>query len=237
MLLSGARTGMWKERKRLIVLAAIAVALAGGLLVFHAWDDEASLIEQLHDGDPKERVEAVDGLGRLGSPSAAKAVAGAAKSEDRRLASHAVRALGRLGRLEDLRLIREAAKSQDEGVREAAVTAMGGFGDHADVDMLVGSLGDRHETDAVRTAAAQSLGRLDDYRAMPALIEALDDPSALVRGRAYASIRRILRLDVGFKARAPLAERRAKIERIRELAKNLESRHADYVRRMKERQR
>ena len=228
---------MWKERKRLIILGAVAVALAGGLLVVYGRSEETRLIDQLNSGDANERVEAVEGLKELGTAKAADAVAGAARATDRRLASHAVRALGRFGRTEDLELVKQASRSDDERVREAAAVAMGGFGARADVQVLIGSLGNAAEKPRVRAAAAVSLGRLDDYSAMPVLIESLEDDDPVVRGRAYAAIRRILRLDVGFHARAPVAERRAKIARIKELAKNLQRRHADYKRRMKERER
>jgi HEAT repeat protein len=227
---------MWKTHRRRIVLGGIAVLLGAGVLFLYGRSRQAALIEQLHGGDADECVEAVHGLEEIGSASAAEAIAGAAKAGDARLASQAVSALGRMGRPEDLRHIRAAAKAEDEEVRVAAITALGGVGSEADVDLLVENLANKQEGKRLRAAAALSLGQLDRFRAVPALIEALEDPSPLVRGRAYAAIRKIYQLDVGFRANDEPAKRQAAIVRIRQLYPLLKERHADYVRRMKGRE-
>ncbi len=236
MQVLGVLVGMWKDRKRLIVLGGIALVLAVAVLFVYGRSHQAGLIEQLHSGDADERVEAVHGLEKIGSASAAEAIAGAVNAGDGRLAGQAVSALGRMGRPENLRHIRSAARAENEEVRVAAITALGSVGDEADVDLLVENLSDKQEGKRLRAAAALSLGQLDRFRAVPALIEALEDPSPLVRGRAYAAIRRIYQLDVGFHANDDPAKRRAAIVRIRQLYPLLKERHADYVRRMKGRE-
>ena len=227
---------MWKNHRRLIVLGGIAVLLGAGVLFLYGRSRQAGLIEQLREGDADERVEAVHGLEKIGSASAAEAIAGAVNAGDARLAGQAVSALGRMGRPEDLRHIRAAAKAKDEEVRAAAMTALGSVGDESDVDVLVENLCDKQEGARVRAAAALSLGQLDRFRAVPSLIESLEDPSPLVRGRAYAAIRKIYQLDVGFRANDDPAKRQAAIVRIRQLYPLLKERHADYVRRMKGRE-
>ena len=226
---------MWREHRRLFVLAGLAVVLAAGLVWVYGRSQEDSLLRQLDHGSTEERVQAIHGLEKIGSDRAAEAIAGYADHSDARLASHAVSALGKMGRPEHLRYVKQAAHHRDEDVREAAAGAMGGFGDKADVPVLIQSLDDPSQGRRVRVAAATSLGKVNDYSAMPTLIKAMADRDPLVRGRAYAAVRRIIQMDIGFRANDPPQKRQAMIARLRKLYPSLQARHDDYVRRMKER--
>ena len=222
--------------KRLIVLGIAAIASAVGVFLVYGGSGEPDLIEQLANGDGEERGEAIRGLDGADSDAAVHAIARASQDKDVRVACRAVSALGRMKRPDVLRHIKAATRAKDESVRVAAITALGAVGDERDVDMLAGNLHDTQQGVPVRAASALSLGALDNFRAVPALIEALSDPSPLVRGRAYAAIRKIYQLDVGFRANDEPAKRQAAITRIRQLYPLLKERHADYIRRKKGRE-
>lgn len=61
---------------------------------------------------------------------------------------------------------------------------------------------------AVRATVMQSMGRLYDYDSMDSLLEAMDDPSPLVRARANAAVVRMIGLDGHFDANGPIEDRR-----------------------------
>jgi uncharacterized protein (UPF0147 family) len=70
----------------------------------------------------------------------------------------------------------------------------------------------------VRAACIQGLASQWDYESMPALLDALDDSSDLVRGRARVAIERMMSVDLGsfgYKYDDPSAKRAAAIQRIR----------------------
>ncbi len=79
------------------------------------------------------------------------------------------------------------------------------------VEQVRGMLDASHPA-AQRAAAAQRLGQLQDFESADQLLEMLDDPSPLVRGRAGVALTKILGIHFGFRANAP-AKERAKIVR------------------------
>lgn len=225
---------MWKERKRLIALAGVSAVLAGIVVFLYTRSGVNRQVDRLHSDDAGERVEAIHALARSDSDSAADALGEAAGDSDAEVAREAVAALGRMRRAKNASRVRRALDDKRAEVRAAAAVALGDLGDPADVPVLVERLAEPAQGSHVRAAVAFALGRLDDWRAMPALVDALEDPSPKVRGRAYSAIRRILQLDVGFRASDPPAKRRAIIARIRQFYPSMEKRHEDYVRRMRE---
>jgi uncharacterized protein (UPF0147 family) len=71
----------------------------------------------------------------------------------------------------------------------------------------------------VRAACIQGLASLWDYESMPAFLDALDDPSEVVRGPATVSIEWMMSVSLknfGYDYRGPPATRTAAIERIRQ---------------------
>jgi len=227
---------MWYERKRLILLAVVAVGLGVGAVFIHGASRETSLIGRLRTGTADEKVDAIYGLERINSDAAAGAIADSAADGHPRVAGHAISALGRMGRAEYLDRIRKGADHGNAQVREATAAAIGDLGGAADVPVLIHSLADTSQGPGVRAAAAGSLGKLNDYSAMPALLHALEDPDPLVRGRAYTAVRRIIQLDVGYRANDPPAKRAKAIARLRKLYPHLRARHEAYIRRQKERE-
>jgi len=67
-----------------------------------------------------------------------------------------------------------------------------------------------------RAQAAARLGAIRDLESMPVLLDALEDPSPVVRGRAGASIVAILHADFYFRANDPPEKRRKAIKKIRD---------------------
>jgi HEAT repeat protein len=69
----------------------------------------------------------------------------------------------------------------DPETRMAAAYALGLLGDHRSVDGLLAKLADRNEAARIRGMAAEALTGVQERRAVPFLIAALDDPSVEVR--------------------------------------------------------
>jgi HEAT repeat protein len=87
-------------------------------------------------------------------------------------------------------LIRLLQGSNQFRVRAQAAISLGGVENAPDVgDALIGALRDEHP--AVRAAAANSLGRLSDPRALPALRKLDGDPEAPVRVAARAAVTKL----------------------------------------------
>lgn len=74
--------------------------------------------------------------------------------------------------------VRLALHDADEGVRHAAIHSVGVHRDSGARGQLVAVL--RDDSPAIRRAAAEALGRLEDARAVPALLEASSDASGRV---------------------------------------------------------
>ena len=72
----------------------------------------------------------------------------------------------------------------------------------------------RYEPEVV-APLVQATMKNRDYRSVPSLIELLDHPDPLVRGRAGTAITKILGADVGYRANMPEAERKKMIEAIK----------------------
>jgi HEAT repeat protein len=63
------------------------------------------------------------------------------------------------------------------------------------------------DTPEVRAVMAQSLGKCRDIDSLGELIDAMEDPSPLVRGRAGAVVQEMVGMDMSFDAEGPPAER------------------------------
>jgi len=67
----------------------------------------------------------------------------------------------------------------------------------------------------VRATALQGLGEADDWESVPQLLAALEDDDPLVRGQAGAALKKIFRVDVGFRAHDPPEQRSQAIQEMR----------------------
>ncbi len=59
-----------------------------------------------------------------------------------------------------------------------------------------------------RAAAAALLGEMRDEQSMPELLQAMEDPDPLIRGRAAAAVRKIMGADYYFRAEGSPARRK-----------------------------
>jgi len=69
----------------------------------------------------------------------------------------------------------------------------------------------------VRAGAIQGLGEVRDWQSVDILIGELEHPDPLVRGRAGAALRKIMKVDFNFRAHDPADRRAAAIAHIRRL--------------------
>ena len=101
--------------------------------------------------------------------------------------------------------------------KEEKVKAANGFVRHGPVARLeVRSALSQHKVyePEVVEPLVQATMKNRDYRSVPALIELLDHPDPLVRGRAGAAITKIIGADMGYRANMPEAERKKMIKAI-----------------------
>jgi len=115
---------------------------------------------------------------------------------------------------EDLDELKTAASTPNWRTREAAMVGIGRLGKDSDPAVLIDALR-RDPSAEVRAAAAGALGRLKHWDAGPVLIDALDDPDLIVRGRAYAAVKAIMGVDFHYRANDPRGRRGQAIQQIR----------------------
>jgi len=243
-LLSGVRashlkgTEMLTRREKLLGVAGAALL---GLTVvvwlsdlFGTGDDV--VLERARSTAAGERLAAVTEMTGRTSGKVDAALLEALSDPDPHVASQAVRAVGRWTHRDSLPSLKKALHDSRTEVRVAAVDAIGKFRyrDEVDASLLRDFLGSGREVPEVRASAARSLGRMQCWQAMPELVDALEDPDVLVRGRAGAAVCRILGVDFGFRAEASLKNRRRAVREIRSSWQGFQRAHEDYVRRLKE---
>ncbi|MFE6054247.1 HEAT repeat domain-containing protein [Kitasatospora sp. NPDC056446] len=138
------------------------------------------LVELLQDEDSIRHWHAIEALGRLGDASVVPALAAKLNDGDAWTRAYAVTALGRIGGPDARPLVDPAVADPDARVRGAAVRAVDWPGFSGDALTVLARL--LHDVDVVvRMHAAIALGRLGDLRAVPFLVEALDDDQNVVR--------------------------------------------------------
>ena len=175
-------------------------------------------LHRLRSADTEERLEAIDELSVNGSAEALRAIAAVTQDQDTLVACRALLAVAS-SRLENRREhILRAAKDPRPEVRRVAMVGIGRLEDkQKDGEMLAGVVRSRKEYPQVRAAAAQALGLLRAWDQRAALVEALRDSSALVRGRSAAALRRMTGRDFHFRANDPADKREAAVKRIEEM--------------------
>lgn len=177
-------------------------------------------LARLSDGTEKEKEEAAEELvtfGKAAVPALEEILTGGTADPDARW--WAVRALAEIpGRLASHLLI-QALSDPDEDIQVCAVLALGERREKRAVRPLVGLLPDAsgylsrhisdalskigepavpqlmvllsHETAAVRALAARALVPIESQDAIPALIQALDDPEPTVEHYAWEALQRM----------------------------------------------
>jgi HEAT repeat protein len=152
----------------------------------------AVLAEALGDDDPQRQRAALHAFGRHGIQTGPEAVETikqlAERTRDDEVRQHAIRTLGLIGTPEAIDAL--ISLGNDGRFRRMAVAALSGLGERQAFELRsVLVSGD----DAARGLVVDSLARMKHAAAAPMLIEALDDPSAVIR---LAAARAIGRLDL-----------------------------------------
>ncbi|MEA3368046.1 MAG: HEAT repeat domain-containing protein [Planctomycetota bacterium] len=206
---------MWQYRKRLIVLLVIAGLLAVVVIVARMDDSTGSMIEQARSAEKtRERLDAIDRLGRTGSDEAYEALASLAGDPEPEVAAHAVQAIGRRGEPRNVPTLKKVvAKDTRPRVREAGIVALGRMGMRTDPEVLAKAVTD-DASPRVRATAAKWIGMLRYWQGMPALIQGLGDPSLRVRQSAYVAVRRLWERDFLYRADDPPEKREQRLRLI-----------------------
>jgi HEAT repeat protein len=113
--------------------------------------------------------------------------------------------------------LKKAAADPDWKVRHAAVNGVGRLGREGDPQFLIDVLRNPNEQAEVRAAAAERLGEMRHWDAGPAIIDAMEDSSDLLRARAGVALRQIIVVDFGYRANDPADRRDEVIQKIRKL--------------------
>jgi len=185
----------WTSAQQVWVVFAVVLLIFAGVLALIQWRHDP--VKNLDSEDPEVRLEALDELGREKTERATEAIAGAIADPVDRVAVRALILLGPRARREHVAGMTEAARDKRPLVREAAVVAMGQFHLRRAVDakLLYGILGDAKEEAEVRAAAAQSLARLSEWKALPKLAKALTlvgKEHEIIRDRAASAAEEIM---------------------------------------------
>ncbi len=161
---------------------------AAGALV--GMGDEAlpTLDRMLRDPDPDRRWWAIRGLAALGTAGAVARIIEALRDPDADVRACAVVALSKLQPQEAIDPLVERLSDTSAYVGRLSADALSRFGEPA-----VGSLIDAMENGdtATRAGAARALSAIEPPDAIPALYEALDDPSATVTHYAEEALEKI----------------------------------------------
>ncbi len=177
---------------------------------------EAFFLNLLNDDDPAFRAAAAEGLGKARAESALSALQRAAKDREAPVRKAAIWALGEIGTAAASDTLILALEDRADYVRAQAIAALGKVGEPAiplifnsivfgnpdyrleclesliamgqkAVPSLIGAL--ENPDEVMKAYAIRALGNIGDRTAGPALVLALHDPSAIIRGDAANALR------------------------------------------------
>ncbi|HUS91472.1 MAG TPA: HEAT repeat domain-containing protein [Phycisphaerae bacterium] len=220
---------MWGDRKRLLVLAGLAVVLAGVCVYLYAFGDRARTpdpadLMALLKKDAVDANKANPATGTGGDPSRVgpganpypktPSPSGRASRprETDELVLRKVVDVARRPKPEHLPALKLAARNRDPAIREVATFGLGRLGKDSDPAFLMQVLKSDSEP-AVLVAAATALGGLKCWEAGELLIKLLEHPDSRVSSRAAAALNRIIGVDWGIQPGAP--DRQQRIQRLR----------------------
>jgi hypothetical protein len=172
-----------------------ALLLSSPLFVTSAWAQSPipphlkSHIDQLHQGNPQQRQQAVESLAKAGKPAVPGLIA-ALQHRKPEVRVHAAKALSQMGldATPALNALSRAMQDKDNNVRIEATQAFTVIGRQAIVPRLVANL--RSQNPSTRYNAAHALTRLGKYAqsAVPTLIQTLQDKETWVRLTAATAL-------------------------------------------------
>lgn len=183
------RAAVWSLARRRddALVAALLVALRDGghqnfsvlsgsltLLALADVDVVAPLVEFLRGPDAGLSIHAAHALGDRPDPRSTAALLEALDAPDPNVRFHAVESLGRLGAVDAVEPLVSIAESRDFFLAFPALDALAAIGDRRVAPRLVPLLDD----EVLCSAASETLGRLGDVDAIPALVALLGRPEA-----------------------------------------------------------
>ena len=189
--------------RRQTVLLCLAFGLVAVLAVQRFWPRDGGpepIVPKSLGSSNETSPEKVDAQ-PPDTPGSGRTTAGA------RLSYPELFAISQRPRPDDLSALKRAVKSPSWEHRQAAVVAIGRLEDKGDPQSLQSVLTDTNERPEVRAAAAEALGAMRYIDAGSDLIDAMSDPSELVRAAAGVAVSRIMGMRFEFSARDPAAKR------------------------------
>jgi hypothetical protein len=193
---------MFSDKKRLLLLIGLAVVLVVVYVAVRGVPGSGE--SRSADGGGSADLPAP---GRENTPELAEVAV-----RRREVVSLAVQ-----GKPEYMPQLKKAAADPDWRVRHAAVDGVGRLGREGDPQFLIDVLRNPNEQPEVRAAAAERLGEMRHWDAGPAIIDAMEDSSDLLRARAGVALRRIIVVDMDYRANDPPSRRSEVIQNIRRL--------------------
>lgn len=219
------------DRKRLLVLAGLALVLGGICVYLYASRDRprtpdpeelmALLRKGATDAGKAEPARSGAGddstrngpVGRSDSGAPSRSDRSGGPRETKSPVLREVVDIARRPKPEHLPALKMAARNRDPVIREAATFGLGRLGKQSDPAFLMQVL--KEDSDpAVLVAAATALGEIKCWEAGAQLIDLLEHADSRVRNRAAASLNKIIGVDLGI--RGSVAARQQRIERIRQ---------------------
>ena len=205
-------SAMWNDQKRLLLIGLAAALVLVYVAVHGLWggggaEGTAGANSSAPGNDEGGDVAVAPSGGQPGA--AARADTAARRREIVLLAVQK--------KPENLPKLKEAAADEQWKVRHAAVDGVGRLGRKGDPQFLIEVLNNAGEKAEVRAAAADRLGAMHYWDAGPAIIDAMEDHSELLRARAGAALRTIIVVDLGFRADDPPGKRQEIIQKARRL--------------------
>ena len=229
------------------ILAAVVLAVIGvGVGIIGWWAaNRGDAVGMLTSGDPGQQSRAVANLSASAdTPAGLERIAETLRHKDQAVACSGLRALAATVEPDRplpppaVKVVESAVQDPRPAVQVAAIQILEASTPPAPEDPAVPNIVLQaflaEKAPQTRAAAAEALGKFQHWDAMAGLVDALEDESVEVRNSAGMAIRRILGLDYGFRAKAPLEERQAAIARIRSGWKLQLIFHLDNVRRIRE---
>jgi HEAT repeat protein len=142
----------------------------------------------LTDASPLCRAGVAEALGRLGGEAACQALRGALADPDSGVRAAAASALGASNDVTSVSSLLPRLADPTPDVRIAAARALGRIGDVGAAAPLAAALTQPRQPLLVRRALAAALARVPHPEVQPALLAALEDPDAQVRGYAAQAL-------------------------------------------------
>jgi HEAT repeat protein len=146
-----------------------------------------ALVKALWDPHAFVRWTAADAIGQIGTEKAISLLLPLLQEEDPLVRRSAVDALAFFDTPSVRKALHKALHDSDPSVRRNAIDAVARLGDPQVVEALVLSLDAKNDF-WVRYSAAEALGVVGDHRAIPPLLEAVQDPQPLLRRVAVHSL-------------------------------------------------